>query len=204
MDILTTIDMYIATLQQNLLVFFLLAPLALIALDVATGILAAMKQGVFTLKQCLAFIQNNVVPYLAIVFVVFLLYVLFGSTNAINVGILLGMSAQALKMLGSISENLKELGVSAPVIAEVEQVVQPFYQGYPPVIRPQSQVPQPVYTPPAPVYMPPIEQQQTQVPMDVVRVSTPPPAPVAQPIPVAPAPVAPPVVETTMTFPTGL
>lgn len=195
MDIFGLAFTYINTLQSTPLGYFLYIPLILILLDVITGVSAALKQGVFTWKQVDAFLLSNVAPYLLVVALVFAVYCYSGSVLAIQVSIPLGMLAHAGSVLGSIMENLKELGVSAPVVQEVEQMGQSFIQ--------QPQVSTWSSVPPAPTFVPPnIDKVNTQVhPIvqpEVVRVNT--PAPVPPPIASVPVEVVPPLAQ----LPTGL
>jgi hypothetical protein len=207
-DPLVALQYYAQLLQNNVMVWFLYAPLLLVAIDLLTGVLAAVKQGIFTWKRFTTFWTVSIDPYLTIVIIVYLTYLISGSAVASNVAIALGMLSHASATLGSIVENLKELQVAPPVIQEVENVAQSYFQHPPlfPETLPTStrQVLAPLSVPQAQVA---VDRVTTQAVPTVIRMNTPPmilPAPV--PV-VSPLATLPPVsLDATMipTYPSGL
>lgn len=129
--------------QSNLMQLVQLSPIALLLLDLLTGVLSALRNGTFTWKSFADILGKDVLKYLGGLGVTTvsgaMLNWQFGVSLLVNFCVLgLGLNAS---VLASVLENLKELFPASvqPVIAELEKDLAADAQRVTSVVRPQSQ-----------------------------------------------------------------
>ena len=113
-----------AFLHQQMISNLLFVPLCLIALDVATGILSAIKTKTFDWKRLADFLGKDFFHYVIVVLVVGIAFVCVGQRLATDIATGTGMTVLSISLFASIYQNLKEISTSAAeVLTEVAPLV---------------------------------------------------------------------------------
>ena len=111
-----TLPTLLAFLQGPLFSVLLVTPLALIGLDVLTGIASAIKRGVFSWTKLPQVLDHDLASYAVGALLMLLAFLVTGSDLASSIGALVGMPALAGRIIASIAGNVSEL-LSVPVSA---------------------------------------------------------------------------------------
>ena len=162
------------TYQSNLMQLIQLSPVALLLLDLLTGVLSALRNGTFTWKSFADILGKDVLKYLGGLGVTTVSGVMlnwqFGVSLLVNFSVLgLGLNAS---VLASVVQNVRELFPASvqPLITELENDLSANTQRIASVVQPQAQqqtVQVPQYSAPQPnlSWLSAPSQTQIQPPM---------------------------------------
>lgn len=102
-------DMLLSLFHNSLVLALLLTPLVLIVADVLTGVLSAILHHTFTPARLSDYLGQDVVRYIGLLVIVWLVWLLAGASAATDAVSALGVSTLAATLLHSIVVNVMEV-----------------------------------------------------------------------------------------------
>jgi hypothetical protein len=112
--------------HNPVIVYILLAPLALILLDIVTGVARALKSKTFSMSRISDFLSHDLLKYISCFCIVLLSWFAWGQYTATTLVTTLGMAVLAGSIVASILENIQALLAGSalatnPVVQTIDQ-----------------------------------------------------------------------------------